>query len=369
MDNNKEIDELDNKDNKKIDDNLARKKNFIQKAIFTFLIALLAIATIVGINIIKIASKVDKKTVTGIEEAPKVSQDIIKKYSLVTSSNSLGIPEFYQENIIPNKKRKGIKNTLIIGTKNIDGEDKVDILMILSIDPLDKKLKLSSFLTQTLVFVPDKGEVPLKDIFNLKKPDLTMFTINSNFALNIKDYIAFDIDDMFSLIDRFDGTDIGLNREEGARFSLSHGHYNLKHELIREYYYLELDGEDFTGTLRKKRVLSSFLETLRQQNSSDIGKLLEEILPKIRTTYTTGELLDILLKSSIERYPVESDYFPKEKNGYFTGEDKKIFIANIPLVKEKIVDFIFGEDILIETINYMDPLREMLPNDSNFLRY
>lgn len=345
----------------------AIQKELIRKGILIFLSFLLIFAVGVGIFFMRIASRVKKEDIKGIEK-PTISNNAINKYGLVTSSNSLGITENYLNTVIPYKKKKGITNTLLIGTKKIDNVNKVDIAMIVSVDPIDRKIRLITLHNKTVIYVPGKGEHTIRDSFIEDDPQLTLFTVNSNFNLNIKNYIVFDMDYLFSIIDRLGGTDIGIDEREGAEYGLKHGHYDFKGEMLRSFSNLHYPDEDFTGTLRKKMILASFMGTLREQKSTDLTKLLEEILPQIKTTYSAVELMDLSLKSSIDRYEVVHEYFPKENQGRFT-ESSNSFISNIPLVKEKVVDFIYGEDTEFEyPIDYMDRFREILPNDSGFQR-
>lgn len=114
------------------------------------------------------------------------------------------------------KEYKMVENILLIG---LDGtNDKLpkrsDTMIILTIDNLNKSLKLTSLARDTLVKIPGRGEEKLTHAYAYGQEELLMQTINENFDLDIKDYAVVNFKSFIDIVDIIGGVDINVNEKE-----------------------------------------------------------------------------------------------------------------------------------------------------------
>ena len=106
---------------------------------------------------------------------------------LISFVSTFNVYSFSERDV---KEYKMIENILLIG---LDGTNdkfpkRSDTMIILTIDKLNKSLKLTSLARDTLVKIPGRGEEKLTHAYAYGQEELLMQNINENFDLDIKDY-------------------------------------------------------------------------------------------------------------------------------------------------------------------------------------
>jgi LCP family protein required for cell wall assembly len=120
----------------------------------------------------------------------------------------------------------GITNILLIGSDTRVGEDsgsRSDTTILLSIDTKSKQLKLASFLRDTYIEIPERGNNKLNAAFSYGGSQLLMDTLEYNFKIDIDYYVAIDFESFKDVIDKLGGLDIEITDNE-ARYINSHDH-------------------------------------------------------------------------------------------------------------------------------------------------
>ncbi len=109
---------------------------------------------------------------------------------------------------------------------NNDHVKRSDVVMILSVDRIEGTLKLTSIARDLLVEIPGHSDGAINTAFAVRKfkngsfhhsedrPDLLMRTVNHNFELNIKYYIATNFYGVEEIIEYFGGVDVDLTKTE-----------------------------------------------------------------------------------------------------------------------------------------------------------
>lgn len=137
---------------------------------------------------------------------------------------------YINENILNDK----IINILLLGVDTRESElmdedvKLADVQMILSIDPEEGTVKLSSILRDTLVVNPYSGkQSPInysiqsydsKNKFH-DNPQRSIATVNYNFELNIQYYIMINFRGVAAIVDKIGGIDIELTEGEAANIN------------------------------------------------------------------------------------------------------------------------------------------------------
>ena len=138
--------------------------------------------------------------------------------SIAKDNDSLGIDT---ENIVMDSS---IKNIALFGvdSRNGDFTGLSDVIMILSVDGVHGKLKLTSILRDSELSI--NGETlngdyvnytaKINNAYQLGGPELAIRTLNRNFGLDIREYVTVNFANMAAIVDAFGGVDMELTAEE-----------------------------------------------------------------------------------------------------------------------------------------------------------
>ena len=125
----------------------------------------------------------------------------------------------------------GVTNIMLYGidSRSKDEESRSDAIMLLTIDKSNKKIKMTSIARDTYVSIPGYFSDKVNHAFvygwhNSKKETrkdkisdgaaLSISTINSNFGLNVRDYITIDFWTLASVVDYVGGVNIDVDSAE-----------------------------------------------------------------------------------------------------------------------------------------------------------
>ena len=131
----------------------------------------------------------------------------------------LFVPSIYalqDEQTYEISKHNKVDNILLIGKDSFDSKEpaRSDTMIILTLDNLNKSIKLTSLARDTLVNIPNKGNEKLNHAYAYGKEELLLQTINQNFKLDIKDYAVVDFMSFIEIIDTLGGVDVEVYEKE-----------------------------------------------------------------------------------------------------------------------------------------------------------
>lgn len=247
-------------------------------------------------------------------------------------------------NISSNNEIAETINIALFGTdsrkSDYNSSARSDSIIIATLDTKEKKIKLTSIMRDTLVNIPGKGYDKLTHAYAYGGPELAISTINSNFDLNITDYITVDFFSLAKIIDFFGGFEITLTNKEANAMNKALNEINKIENLPYGTDYVESSespitlngrqtvsyarirktvGGDFERTERQRRVLSYCIEQVQNLSLSDSIGLISNVLPFVNTSLTPSEILNLssqVLK--LGRFNVEQLRLPID--GSFTDE-------------------------------------------------
>lgn len=130
----------------------------------------------------------------------------------IISNESWGI----EENIIKKFDNKKITNVALFGLDfRYEHEPKrSDSITIITIDELNKKIKLNSIMRDSLVAIEGFGNDKLNHAYAFGGPELAIKTLNKTYGLNIKDYITVNFYNVQRIIDILGGLNIDVKKKE-----------------------------------------------------------------------------------------------------------------------------------------------------------
>lgn len=227
------------------------------------------------------------------------------------------------------KKKSEIKNIALFGIDAPQGEaGRSDSIIILTIDKLHHKLKLTSIMRDSYVDIQGYGKTKINHAYAYGGPELAIKTLNENFKLNIKDFMAVNFTSMPEIIDKLGGVEINITDEEtqymsGSRVTHSglqvlNGAEALEYSRIRH-----ATGGDYQRTERQRVVLEAIFNKIYDTPKNKYPSLINEFLPYIKTNMSSSDIIGLatevipLMNSKLEtaRFPLNGYCEEKVING------------------------------------------------------
>ncbi len=210
--------------------------------------------------------------------------------------------------ISENAPKEEMYHIALFGIDNL--EDKVgraDTIMIFTVDKANKQLKLTSILRDSYVPVEGYGSDKINHAYAYGGAELMLHTINSNFEMNISEYVALDFKDVINIVDMVGGLDLYLSAAEcdwvnasigsldsnAPKLPYQDGVVHLNGAQVVTFSRIRMLDNEVNRTGRQRRVIQSFATKLKEQHISDYPKLLRNVLPLVETSLTEGELLGL----------------------------------------------------------------------------
>lgn len=220
-----------------------------------------------------------------------------------------------------------IQNIALFGVDSKTDKGRSDSIMILTLDQLNKKMKITSIMRDSYVNIPGKGMDKINHAYAFGGPELAIKTINENFGLNINKFITVNFESLGAIIDSLGGVQLKITEEEvskipGINFNGVHtltGDQALAYARIRY-----AKGGDYQRTQRQRNIIQSIYESFRYTELSDYPKLISSFLPHVTSNMGSSELLSVgtdfykTISSGLEQ-----ERFPRD------GEDKGTTINGI----------------------------------------
>jgi len=241
--------------------------------------------------------------------------------------DNIGITTETTENLFKYDAYDEIINIALFGIDAGDNEfGRSDSIMILTVDPVHKKLKLSSIMRDSYVNIPGYGMDKLNHAFAFGNSVLALQTLNENFNINVDNFISTNFSNLPKIIDKLGGITINLTDEEvplinsyaSSRGSSStvtgSGSQFLDGDLALAYSRIRYTaGGDYERTSRHRTILSAIFDKIKDTPVTQFPTLLNDFLPFIQTSFSTSDLLNLgTTISQIGTTEIIEDRFPRD---------------------------------------------------------
>ena len=266
-------------------------------------------------------------------------------------------------------KQHKIVNVAVFG---VDGRDDVegdrtDTIMIASADYEHSKIKVTSLMRDTYVYVNDKyGYDKLNAAYAFGGPTMALQTINQNFDTAITDYVTVDFTAMVSMVNSVGGITIDIKTKDelywvnqylndvnekvnsGSPQLEKTGPQTVDGPQALAYCRVRYVGDgDFDRTLRQRTVFEQVLSKALDLSVIDQYKLLMGTLPYVKTSLSTFEIIkyagNLALMSS---KTIEQTRLPTDDSNALDNIDGVSYVIPDTLVDniKSLYTFIFEED-------------------------
>ena len=276
------------------------------------------------------------------------------------------------------KEVEGITNILLVGT---DGREyaknsRSDTIMILTIDDIHKKIKLTSIMRDTYVSIPGYGEQKINHSFVYGQIPLLMNTIEKNFDVKLDKYVIVNFMGFKNLVDALGGLDINVTeqeREELNRCIIGLENYK-KNFFGEEPHFLKnsglqhLDGQQvlayarmrhienacYSRDERQRKVVSMIAEKLKGTSILKYPDVVSKLLPCVKTNLEFSEAINLGYTAyKIGNFDIKQLQIPATKLSYGLIYKNKGWVLLMDKAQNINIlhDFIF-KDILYNPSNY-----------------
>lgn len=142
----------------------------------------------------------------------KASLSQLGRVPLPEAPETLGISAEVSEKY----KDLDVTNIALFGVDSREDNDigRSDALMILSIDRVHNKNKITSIARDTYVTVDGYGQTKINHAYAYEGPELAIKTINENFDMNIQGFVTVNFSQLAEIIDYLGGINIAVTEEE-----------------------------------------------------------------------------------------------------------------------------------------------------------
>jgi LCP family protein required for cell wall assembly len=293
----------------------------------------------------------------------------IDRGKLPKSKEELGIKEPENKDEGNSKVEESKDDVTNIALFGVDARKKgqstrSDVIMVLSIDRKNNKIKVSSIMRDLYVDIPGKGKNKINAAYAFGGAPLAVKTLNTLFDLNVRNYVTVDFFGMEKLVDKIGGVDVNIKESEIKVLNNYLVELNKLNGDEPDYNFIEEPGvqrltgrqavaysriryvgnADYERTERQRRVLNEIYKKVKAQGITKLTGTLSEILPYVETSLSNNEIIGLafdVIKINTEnldeyRIPVDGCYKPETlTNGM------QVLTPDIPLNKAKLHEFIY----------------------------
>ncbi len=267
-----------------------------------------------------------------------------------------------------------VLNILLFGVdQNSSESGRSDTMMLLSIDSVHQKIKMTSFQRDTFVYVPDPDgsyHTKLTNAYSYGSVPLSVATIEANYGIQIDRYVTVDFKAFKSIVDILGGVEVELTDREILYINCQIAQNNQTEYLDAEEGVVRLNGQqalwyarnrggdvingvefyegtDWDRTERQRKFMQAVIDQMKEASLTEVLSVVNEVGPYVTTNLKKTEIMSLVAGSlTYLRYDTEQCSMPSDGNwGYeqnFAGD--VIYVYDWDAVRRDLAQFIY-EDI------------------------
>lgn len=274
-------------------------------------------------------------------------------------------------NSIDSEEIGGYRNIAIFGVDSRDNALKKsthsDTIVIASINRKSKDIKLASIYRDTYVDIPDNGFNKINAAYFKGGYPLALNTINTNFDLDVKEYVTVNFDAVCKVIDLLGGITLDITKEElkyvngytkelnqingtkvgklkSAGTQVVNGTHATAYARIRY-----TKGGDIKRAERQRIVIQKIFEKAQSADLLTINNILNEIFPQIYTNLDTMDMLN-LAKDILSYHIVDETGFPFDNVAQYYKKVSYVFPIDLAANVSQLHKFLFNDTSYVPSL-------------------
>ncbi len=226
-----------------------------------------------------------------------------------------------------------VSNILLLGVDgSADSSSRSDTMILVSVDFAHSKIKLTSFLRDSWVYIPAKERKgKLNSACTYGGPQLVVDTLEYNFGVNIDHYVMVDFEMFTKIIDSLGGVEVEVTEKEARFINRTTRHTVESGENVRldgakalVYCRIRKLDSDYMRTYRQRKVITALIEQAKTAGISKLIATMQDVFPLIETDMTAAEITGLAYKGGIgvlafeieqNRVPIDEHMSPDTING------------------------------------------------------
>ncbi len=265
-------------------------------------------------------------------------------------------------NDINNADLEGYRNIALFGVDSRDNSleksTHTDTIIVASINRKTKDIKLASIYRDTYVEIPDNGFNKINAAYFKGGYPLALNTINTNFDLDVKEFVTVNFNAIVNVIDllggitlditdaelkyvngytkelnQINGTKVGKLKSAGTQ--LVNGTHATAYARIRY-----TKGGDFKRAERQRIVVQKIFDEAKKADLATINAIINEIFPQIYTNLDNMDMLS-LAKDIFSYSIVDQTGFPFENSAEYYNKISYVFPLDLEANVIKLHEFLF----------------------------
>lgn len=263
---------------------------------------------------------------------------------------------------------EGVRNIALFGVDQSDGSvGRSDSMIILSIDGINQKIKLTSLSRDSLVPIEGHGEEKLTHAWAYGQTRLALKTINQAFGMNITDYVYVNFEEFTDIINYIGGVELDVNEVELKAINYTTvqtdklpgtGVHHLDGRQALAYARCRTDNDN-NRSARQREVLIAMYEQVRQQPINKLPETLRMALQSCHTTLSSDEIMVIARWAILKGPEIETLHLPNNALKPWTGilDSRRgwVRVYDLDAAKKVLYNFIYEVDAEITGVTKYDP--------------
>lgn len=286
-----------------------------KKVLISLLVIFTIIAGVVWGGIYFYLSKMPREEVSNIVVTGE-DQELLDEHNIPTSTNSLGTDlEALDRLAKENDNFKNVTNILFLGIDSENGVGRSDAMMIFTVDKNNSQIKLTSLIRDSYVYIAGRGMDKLNHAYAFGGASLALRAVNTNFDMNIEDFVTVNFHDIIEIVDSIGGLDMDLSAEEARIVGVDgkgthhlNGKQTLTYSRIRS-----TAGGDFKRTSRQREVVTAILNKLMGLPPLDMIAAADTLLPMVKTSLSSSTIIGLGSSAALGKYEILQNSFPEDE--------------------------------------------------------
>lgn len=253
-----------------------------------------------------------------------------------------------------------VSNILLLGVDgSADSSSRSDSMILVSIDYVHGKIKLTSFLRDSWVYIPSKERNgKLNSACTYGGPQLVVDTLEYNFGVDIDHYVMVDFEMFTQIIDNLGGVEVEVTEKEAKFINRTTRHTVESGENVRldgakalVYCRIRKLDSDYMRTYRQRKVITALIGQAKEAGLSKLISTMKDVFPLIETDMSPAEITALAYKGGLgilafeieqNRVPIDEHMTPDTINGQW------VEALDIEATAEYLKDYIYTDKIDLE---------------------
>lgn len=253
-----------------------------------------------------------------------------------------------------------VSNILLLGVDgSADSSSRSDSMILVSVDFLHQKIKLTSFLRDSWVYIPSKERNgKLNSACTYGGPQLVIDTLEYNFGVDIDHYVMVDFDMFTQIIDNLGGVDVEVTEKEAKFINKTTRHTVESGESVHldgakalVYCRIRKLDSDYMRTYRQRKVITALIGQAKKAGVSKLISTMQDVFPLIETDMSPAEITGLAYKGGIgilafdieqNRVPIDEHMSPDTINGQW------VEVLDIGATADYLQEYIYTNNIVLD---------------------